>query len=120
MKKINFQKTEMKEIAAHGGKGLIKWNRLVEELPNSNINFIDRALIPPNTSIGKHFHKNSEEIYFIISGHGKMTLGEESFEVEPYDVVINRSDYHGLENCSDEDIEIFVIEIKSPMNWITK
>lgn len=114
--KINFRKSKMEEKVAHGGEGLIKWSRVIDLQPGSNINFVDVAVVPPNASIGRHSHEGSEEIYFILSGHGKMTLGDSTFMVEPFDIIVNRANYHSLVNCSDSDIEIFVIEVKLPNN----
>lgn len=115
IEKINFRKSKMEEIVAHDGEGLIKWSRLIKSQPDSNINFVDKAVVPPNASIGGHFHKNSEEIYFILSGGGKMTLGNSILMIECFDIIINRGGYHSLVNCSDSDIEIFVIEVKLPI-----
>jgi mannose-6-phosphate isomerase-like protein (cupin superfamily) len=112
--RVNLRKSTMQQIIAHNGKGTISWSRLIDSQPNSNINFVDRAIIPPNATIGGHFHKGSEEIYFVLSGCGRMTLGESTFMVEPFDIIVNRAGYHGLVNCSDADIEIFVIEVKLP------
>jgi mannose-6-phosphate isomerase-like protein (cupin superfamily) len=35
----------------------------------------------------KHFHKLTTEVYFILEGHGRMELDEETVEVEPGTVV---------------------------------
>ena len=113
--RINFREEEMQDIVAHGGLGLIRWKRFFESRLNSNINFIDRAILPPNSSIGHHLHRDSEEIYFILSGHGEMSLGNSNFTVHPYDIIINPGTFHGLTNNSDSDIEIFVVEIKLPL-----
>ena len=110
--KKNFRKSKLQEIVAHEGRNSIKWSRIINSHPGSNINFIDRAIVPPNASIGEHLHKDSEEIYFILSGYGKMTLGDSTFTIKPFDIIINCGENHGLVNNSKSDIEIFVIELK--------
>jgi len=46
------------------------------------------ATLPPGTSTTKHRHLKSEEIYYILSGHGLMTVGGETQEVMPHDAVL--------------------------------
>ncbi len=38
-------------------------------------------------SIPQHYHPDFEEIYYIISGYGMMTIGEEKQEISRSDVV---------------------------------
>lgn len=112
MDKVNLRSFNTQKIVAHGGNGFVDWSRIVGPTPGSYINFIDRAIVPPNSSIGRHLHEGTEEIYLILSGVAEMTLGASRFTVEPFDMVINRGDYHSLSNSSDSDVEIFVIEIR--------
>ena len=45
------------------------------------------ATIAVGTSTQEHYHKTTEEIYFIVSGTGRMKLGEELRDVEPLDAI---------------------------------
>lgn len=110
----NFKKQSLQSEVVHGGQGQIAWARIIEFNEKSSINFIDRAVVPPGSSIGKHFHQDSEEMYFILSGTGLMSLGENTFSIHPFDIVIVSQDSHALINNSDDDIELFVIEVKLP------
>lgn len=48
-------------------------------------------------------HHAPEQLYFVIEGHGRMTVGEEARDVGPGDCVFVPSDApHGLENTGDE------------------
>jgi mannose-6-phosphate isomerase-like protein (cupin superfamily) len=40
------------------------------------------AIVAPGAATRLHRHHQSEELYHITAGRGRMTLGEESFEVE--------------------------------------
>ena len=46
------------------------------------------ASLPPGCSTQKHYHKLSEEIYFILQGQGIMSLNGESKEVGPGDAIL--------------------------------
>ncbi len=61
------------------------------------------ASLAPNTRTFKHLHKRSEEIYYILSGRGKMHLGREEFNISTYDAIhIPPGTEHFVENTSGE------------------
>ncbi len=43
--------------------------------------------LPPGQVIQPHYHPDSEEIYYVLSGYGIMTIGEEKQEISRGDVV---------------------------------
>ena len=45
------------------------------------------ARLPPGASTTAHYHRRTEEIYYILRGHGRMTIGGESCQVVPGDAV---------------------------------
>lgn len=114
--KANYCDLEEQVIKAHDGEGFIKWARIIDSYKLSSINFIDKAIVPPGSSIGIHFHNDSEEIYFILSGNGEMTIGEKKIPIKPFDIIVNRASSHSLINNSNNNIEILVVEISLPKN----
>lgn len=46
------------------------------------------ATVPTGTRTLLHWHRRTEEIYHVTAGQGRMTLGEESFDVEPGDSIL--------------------------------
>lgn len=46
------------------------------------------ASLKPGGSTDRHYHKRSEEIYFILEGSGTMELGEETRQVDPGDAIL--------------------------------
>lgn len=46
------------------------------------------AVVPPGGATLRHRHGQSEELYFILSGHGWMSLGEEEFPIAPGDTLL--------------------------------
>lgn len=78
----------------------------------SNIDFIDRVVIPPNSTVGYHKHGNNEEMYIILDGNGEMTLNGKKIQVTKGDMILNQpSGEHGLVNNSSENIDVLVIQV---------
>jgi mannose-6-phosphate isomerase-like protein (cupin superfamily) len=46
------------------------------------------ATVPPGASTTPHRHPKTEEIYYILSGTGRMTLGGEARDVGPLDAIL--------------------------------
>ena len=45
------------------------------------------ARLPPGAATTAHFHRKTEEIYYILVGRGKMTIGDEVRSVGPSDAI---------------------------------
>lgn len=107
-----YMAKKLKETS-HSGVGKLDAVRLFEKGSfNSAIHFIDYVIMPPGATIGLHQHADNEEIYFILKGKGTMLLDDQSYQVSPGDVIVNRvGGTHGLNNDSQEDIEIFIFEV---------
>ena len=66
-------------------------------------------VLPPGCAVTPHHHRELEEIYYIISGSGVMTVGDEHREVGAGDAIyVPRNHLHTLENTGDEPIKLLV------------
>lgn len=99
--------------ADHGGLGAIAFRRLLTETNfSSAVDFVDLSVIPPASTIGKHQHHDSEEIYFIASGSPLVTVNGDSRRLTRGDVSVVRSgEWHELVNDTSEPVEIFVVQV---------
>ncbi|NRD74110.1 cupin domain-containing protein [Shewanella sp. VB17] len=78
----------------------------------SNIDFIDRVVIPPHSTVGYHKHGNNEEMYIVLEGNGQMTLNGEKVQITKGDMILNQPwGEHGLVNHSSDNIDLLVIQI---------
>jgi len=65
------------------------------------------ALVKPGQSTRLHCHDHTEEIYYITSGVGRMTLGNLEFDVSTGDTVcIPPGTAHCVRNSGDELLRI--------------
>lgn len=116
MKIKNIFQAQRKTVSAvHSGKGEIEFCRVFSsEDFQTGIDFVDYAVIPPGCSIGFHQHSGNEEFYLILDGKGRMFVGDEEMYVEKGDLIINPDkSFHGLENCSNDKIQIFVVQVSN-------
>ncbi len=67
-------------------------------------------ILPVGKKVSKHFHKNTEEIYYVLEGAGEMTVGNETMKVNAGDVVyIPKNHAHTLENTGETAMKILLV-----------
>lgn len=66
------------------------------------------ATVPPGIKTNLHYHQHSEELYIIFAGIGDMTLGDQTFRVNPGDTIcISPNTPHCIFNCGDDELRFF-------------
>ncbi|HWT01233.1 MAG TPA: cupin domain-containing protein [Pyrinomonadaceae bacterium] len=66
--------------------------------------------LPAGASVGRHYHVETEEVYYILEGSGLMTVGAESREVGAGDAVfIPRGHAHTLANTGQTPMTILLV-----------
>jgi mannose-6-phosphate isomerase-like protein (cupin superfamily) len=67
-------------------------------------------VLPVGAAVGAHFHRETEEIYYIMSGTGEMTVGGETEKVSAGDAVyIPVNNIHTLKNTGGEPMKIMLV-----------
>jgi mannose-6-phosphate isomerase-like protein (cupin superfamily) len=67
-------------------------------------------MLPPGCAVSPHHHREVEEIYYLVSGRGLMTVGDETREVGAGDAVyIPRGHRHSLKNNGIEPIRLILV-----------
>ncbi len=65
------------------------------------------ARLAPGTSTAPHYHRRTEEIYYITHGHGEMQIGDERRAVKPGDAIaIEPGKVHTITNTGDEELRL--------------
>ena len=98
---------------SHGGSGPVDLYEIWEKSDfRSNVDFVDRVVIPPGSAIGFHKHDNNEEMYIVLKGRGLMKIENEEVVVKEGDMILNPVEgQHGLTNNSEKDIDVLVIQV---------
>jgi mannose-6-phosphate isomerase-like protein (cupin superfamily) len=112
--RVNLGDVALSPTVAHHGDGDIRFARIAATGDTQGAcNFIDLAVLPPGTSIGRHRHgADEEEFYLVLNGSGRMHRDGEEFPVAPGDLIRNRpGGSHGLVNTGPDDLRIFVFEV---------
>ena len=101
-----------KDVAAeqpgtHNGGGMTTGYSFFSKAPGLKLVFRKRAF-KPGSAIGYHEQKE-DEIYYVLSGRGTMTIDGKSFEVKPGDAILTRPGAsHGLKQVGTEDLVIMI------------
>ena len=95
------------EPGTHNGGGQTVGYSFFRNVPNLKLVFRKRAL-KPGSGIGYHEQKE-DEIYYVLSGRGEMTIDGKAFEVTPGTAVLTRpGSSHGLKQVGGEDLVILI------------
>ena len=95
------------EPGTHQGGGMTIGYSFFSKVPNLKLVFRKRAL-KPGSGIGYHMQKE-DEIYYVLSGRGEMTMDGKTFEVKPGDAILTRPGAsHGLKQMGKEDLVIMI------------
>ena len=99
-----WQKTNRAHITGTGrSTGYI----FFDKVPNLKFSFRKRVL-HPGASIGHHLQE-TDEVYYVLSGSGKMTINGKEFPVRPGDAILTRAgSSHGLVQTGDGDLTIII------------
>jgi mannose-6-phosphate isomerase-like protein (cupin superfamily) len=91
----------------HDGGGQTIGYSFFSQVPKLGLVFRKRAL-KPGSGIGYH-EQTEDEIYYVLSGRGVMTLDGKAVEVGPGTAVLTRTgSSHGLKPTGSEDLVILI------------
>ena len=83
-----------------------------EMIKNPNLKFIDDDIVPPGYAIKAHVDQR-DEIYYILTGRGEMTVGSEIATASEGDVFhIPPNIQHSLKNIGMRDLRFICFAIK--------
>jgi len=101
------------EPGTHKGGGQTVGYSFFKDTPNLAMVFRKRAL-KPGSAIGYH-EQHEDEIYYVLSGRGLMTVDGKAMEVGPGTAVLTRpGSSHGLEQVGAEDLVIMINYLQAP------
>ena len=103
----NDREVAKEEPGTHNGGGQTIGYSFFKNVPNLKLVFRKRAL-KPGSGIGLHEQKE-DEIYYVLSGRGQMTLDGKTVDVTPGTAVLTRTgSTHSLKQVGTEDLVILI------------
>ncbi|HYE72430.1 MAG TPA: cupin domain-containing protein [Blastocatellia bacterium] len=84
------------------------------------VDYMDLHILKPNCGIGLHRHRDNQEVFLMMEGHGLMVVGdwcklperERCFEIRTllpgHLAMLKGGQLHGLMNVKDEDASLFM------------
>lgn len=95
------------EAGPHNGGGQTVGYSFFADVPNLKLIFRKRAL-KPGAAIGYH-QQTEDEIYYVLSGQGVMTLDGKDYPVTPGAAILTRTgSSHGLKQTGPDDLVILI------------
>jgi mannose-6-phosphate isomerase-like protein (cupin superfamily) len=95
------------EGGPHKGLGRSTGYVFFGKAPDLKFSFRKRVL-HSGSSIGYHL-QDTDEVYYVVSGNGKMTINGKEFSVKPGDAILTRKgSSHGLVQTGDQDLTIII------------
>jgi len=95
------------EPGTHNGGGETIGYSFFAKVPNLKLIFRKRAL-HPGSGIGLHT-QTEDEIYYVLSGRGTMTLDGKTVDITPGTAVLTRTgSSHSLKQVGSEDLVILI------------
>ena len=96
----------------HKGGGSTTGYAFFADVPAMDLVFKKRTL-HPGSAIGYH-EQHKDEIYYVISGTGELTMNGQISEVGPGTAILTRpGSSHGLRQLGSEDLVIFIVYRKA-------
>ena len=97
----------LNEPGTHGGGGETVGYSFFTKVPRLGLVFRKRAF-KPGSAIGYHLQEE-DEIYYVLSGRGVMTIDGKSFDVDPGTAILTRAgSSHGLKQTGSDDLVILI------------
>jgi mannose-6-phosphate isomerase-like protein (cupin superfamily) len=79
----------------------------IRELHHTALQSLAEATLEPDEATTRHYHRASEEIYFVLKGSGSLEVDGETRTVRPGDaVLIPPGAWHTLENTGTSELRI--------------
>jgi lysophospholipase L1-like esterase/quercetin dioxygenase-like cupin family protein len=92
----------------HKGGGETTGYSFFNNIPDLGLVFRKRAL-HPGAAIGYHLH-DKDEIYYILSGEGELTMNGATSVVGPGSAILTRpGDSHGLRQIGEADLVLYIV-----------
>lgn len=84
------------------------------DLQSGQVQMVNWAQLPAGHSFQKHFHEDMQEVFMLLSGDVRMTVGDQTVKMAAGDtVIVDVREQHQMENTGDTQAEYIVFGVSS-------
>ncbi|HRT68769.1 MAG TPA: cupin domain-containing protein [Bacilli bacterium] len=99
---------EQKVLNMRGGEGYVWIEKLEPCL--AHMKMYAKITIPAGSSIGLHVHEADEEVVYVLSGKGEVTMGSTKKLIDEGTVNITKqNESHSIKNIFSEDLVLLAV-----------
>jgi oxalate decarboxylase/phosphoglucose isomerase-like protein (cupin superfamily) len=116
---VSFDRALLRPVnAMAGGKGAVQYRRVIAPtLFAGPWAYTDHLVLPPGTTAGQQIHRGVAEVYYVMAGAGKITVGSETAVIQEGDAVpVQLNEVHALENNGAAPLELLVFGVSRARN----
>jgi mannose-6-phosphate isomerase-like protein (cupin superfamily) len=116
---VSFDRALLKAMnSMAGGKGAVQYRRaLGPSVFAGPWAYTDHLVLPPGATVGQPIHRGVAEVYYVMSGAGRITVGSEPAAIQEGDAVpVQLNEVHALENNGTAPLELLVFGISRERN----
>lgn len=108
---ITMSLDKARAMPLHGGP--VKYRRVLQpEVFYTNWSYVDHYVVPAGASLPKQTKQGVEEFWYVVSGEGKVTVGNETAAIKAGDAVpVFLGESKSFANTGGGDLEIMVVGV---------
>jgi mannose-6-phosphate isomerase-like protein (cupin superfamily) len=101
----------------HRGTGTVQYRRALQpSVFRTTWSYVDHYLLPPGTTVGQHRRPAVSGFYYVLSGAGTVTIGNQSVPIRQGDAIpVYLNEAHGFQNSGTAPLELMSIGIARDM-----
>jgi hypothetical protein len=116
---MRFDRSLLRPVnAMDGGKGTVQYRRALDPtIFSTPWAWVDHLVLPPGTSVGPRALPNVSEVYYVISGQGSVTIGNETEPIKSGDgIPVDINQTRSITQTGPDPLEFMIIGVAKDMD----